>query len=856
MSSPSPDKIDLDDDDVLNLLNSLPLMTAVLNRNFEVEFANKSFCQFVDKPPENVTGTNFLRHLPDETAVEVKQHLKELSPETPSITTVLEGTSANTESNDQEWTFELETGETASTEQYYAFARDLTETPLAEDESTSREKVELNDVAFREMANSLQEALWLMNPSWSEVLYANPACEEIYGVSHEALMQDVENWTKHIVPNDLDRLYNNLAPATIEDLSETVNVNFRLDHPEHGRRHINLKVSPIPVEGETKRLVGLASDVTQKEEKLRRSKQRFKAILDSTFSSLGLLKPDGSILEANQAALDMVDASIEELRGQYLWETPWWSHTGDLQDRVREAVQKAAEGETQRLKATYPLPAGEEIDAVFAIIPVENDSGNVEYLVTEGRNITEQKQLEQELERQRNFLDSIINTAQQGIFVKTWNGKFVLANETISEIFGEPREEIEGGDDYDFLDEEVADGLRETDRLVLKKGEPLQFEEEVYHEKHGEVRTFLTVKTPLFQERSPKDRLVLGITTDISRRKALQEELEKQKDFLQTIIDSAPIFIFVKDWNGVFQIANEELADFYDATPDDLLGQTDADFNPNKNEVETFLEDDREVMRSGETKVIPEEPVTDLRTGETHWFQTTKVPLFTDQPVEERQVLGVATEITEKKNIREQLEQSLQEKELLLGEIHHRVKNNLQIIQSILSMEIREREGENPALEDCINRIYSMALLHEKLYQSDTLDEGDISSYFDQLCQHLKDAVGTQASDVEISVTVDLGSIPIKDAVSCGLVVNELVTNALQHGFREGKQGCINVSFRSEEDGYQITVEDNGHGLPEGADITDVQSTGMRIIRSIVEYEFQGDLNFQDDDGVTVTVTL
>jgi PAS domain S-box-containing protein len=731
MSSISPERIDMDDERVLDALYHLPSMVLILDAERTVEFANESFCQFIDRPPEETSGLNLLNLLPDDLGRRIQQELDQLSPDNPNCRKTFETPRIKGQQQRREWTFRLAEKEPETERHYYVFGPEVVDSSYSEPGAQQEQKDKTknpNGAAFHKITNSIREAFWVMDASWSEVLHANTACEQIYGVSYEELEEDPENWNQHILPEDLKRMFSNLPPDQIQDLSTPKSVQFRLDHPEKGLRYIELEISPIPEEGETQRLVGLASDITEEEKRLQESQQKFEAIFNSTVSSLGWLKPDGTVLEANQTALDHVDSSMEELRGQALWECPWWTHSEYLQNRIKEAVHKTAKGETVQFEDTYPLPEGGEGYFEITLNPVKNNKEEVEYIVPEVRDITAQKRL--------------------------------------------------------------------------------------------------------------------------------QEELEQQKDFLQTIIDSAPNFIFVKDWDGIYHNANQTLANFYDTTRDELIGRTDADFNPDQEEVQAFLEDDRDVMRSGEVKEIPEEPVTSARTGKTHWFQTTKVPLFTDQPVEDRQVLGVSTDITEKKNIREHLEKSLKEKETLLGEIHHRVKNNLQIIQSMLRMEIRESEEENRALQDCINRVYSMALLHEKLYQSEKLNEVDISSYLDEICQHLKGAVGTRAEQIDISFRVQLGSIPIREAVSCGLIVNELVTNALQHGFEDGEEGQINVSFFSKDENYEIIVEDNGHGLPEGVDMAEVESTGLRIIRSIVEYEFDGEINFQDDDGVRVEIVL
>lgn len=856
MPSPSPEQINLNDDQVLNLLNTIPSMTLVLDEQYQVIFTNQSFCNFFEKNPGDLPETNLLELLPGNTGDTFKKHLDDLSPNNPKQSQIITVPIPEGKFQYQEWTFKLKAADSGAKKQYYVFGRDLNETIHEENGTQKLNDRKLNEEIFQKITNSIQEAFWVMDSNWSEVLYANSTCEKIYGVPYKKLLDDVENWTKHIQPDDLDRMYSDLAPEIIEDLNEPKNVKFRIDHPDRGPRHINLEISPIPEDGPTQRLVGLASDITEKENKLQRRKQKFEAIFNSTVSSLGLLNPDGTIVEANKTALRLIEESMQEIRGQKFWKSPWWSHTGTLQKRLKEAVTEAANGEISEFEATYPFPSGGEASSLFSIVPIKNNQDEVEYLVAEGRDISDHKELEDKLEEQRDFLESIINAAQQGIFVKRYNGEYVLANDTVSDIFGLPRDEIEGSTDHQLLDDEIAEKFRRDDKQVLEIGESIQYEDKVPDTVHGETRTFLTVKTPMFTERPPEDRLVIGITTDITKRKLLQKELQEQKDYLQKIIDSVPTFIFVKDWNGVYQIANDALADFYDTDPEKIIGQTDADFNPNPEEIESFLEDDREVMRSGESKEIAEKAVTDPRTGETYWFQTIKVPLFLDQPVKKRQVLGISTNITKMKKIRENLEKSLQEKETLLGEIHHRVKNNLQIIQSMLQIEQREADEKNPALEDCINRINSMALLHEKLYRSDQLSKIDISSYFDELCRHLKRASVTEAKNIEIVLSTDFASIPIQEAVSCGLVVNELVTNALQHGFKDAEKGQIDVNFQSHEDGYEITVEDDGHGLPEGVKLADVKSTGMKIIRSIVEYEFKGEIEFQENDGIKVKAIL
>jgi PAS domain S-box-containing protein len=202
-------------------------------------------------------------------------------------------------------------------------------------------------------------------------------------------------------------------------------------------------------------------------------------------------------------------------------------------------------------------------------------------------------------------------------------------------------------------------------------------------------------------------------------RVAAEEALRTQRAFLVAVVDLCPNLIFVKDWDGRFVLVNRAGAEIYDTTPAAIVGKTDADFNPNVTELERFLQDDRAVMESGQPRSIPEEPVTDARTGKVRWFQTIKVPLR--WPSHDRAlVLGVATDITERRRLEDQLRlaQKMEAVGTLAGGVAHDFNNLLATIKTTVELVLRDLPVDAPVrgdLADVLGHADRAALLTRQL---------------------------------------------------------------------------------------------------------------------------------------------
>jgi len=206
------------------------------------------------------------------------------------------------------------------------------------------------------------------------------------------------------------------------------------------------------------------------------------------------------------------------------------------------------------------------------------------------------------------------------------------------------------------------------------------------------------------------------------------------------------------------------------------------------------------------------------------------------------------------------VQESLKEKEVLLREIHHRVKNNMQVISSLLNIQSDYIEDERylAILNDSKNRIKSMAIVHEKLYQSNDMANINFGDYITTLANSLMSFYETASRHIALSIDAEDVSLGVDTAIPCGLLLNELLSNCMKHAFPDNRKGIITVTLKTvnsdDAPEYLLVISDNGIGIPEGMNIRETSSLGLQLVTTLVEHQLQGKIDLTRTDGTTFNI--
>ena len=336
------------------------------------------------------------------------------------------------------------------------------------------------------------------------------------------------------------------------------------------------------------------------------------------------------------------------------------------------------------------------------------------------------------------------------------------------------------------------------------------------------------------------------------KRKA-EQELRASETRFHSFMSNSPVLAFIKDPEGRILYINNTCERAWHTTLAECRGKLDQELWP-ADHAALMRAHDLAVLQGGQSSNVVEElhshdePVRHLLTFRFPFADATGCPL----------IGGVSVDITERMQTERDLAAAVVAKEVLLKEVHHRVKNNLQIISSLLNMqaELLSDFSLKGVLLESRRRVESMAMIHERLYSHEDIDRLDFRQYVEVLTRELFSAYALNSNRVSLRLELEPLSLDLNQAISCGLILNELVSNSLKHGFPDARPGQLLVELRCESDNcVRLRIADNGVGLPPGLDWRKSQSLGLRIV-NILARQLMGTVRREGGAGADFSFTF
>ncbi len=500
---------------------------------------------------------------------------------------------------------------------------------------------------------------------------------------------------------------------------------------------------------------------------------------------------------------------------------------------------------------------GSRHDVMFSKATYFDTEGRLAGLVGVILDITDRKHMETALKESERRLTDIINFLPDATLVINEDRKVIAWNRSMEALTGIKAEDMLEKGDYEyslpFYGERrplLVDLVLEPESRIEKKYSDLKWVDGTlvgyaFTPKVKGVGAYLWgVASPIYDIQGKIVGAIESIK-DITEQKKMEKALQESKDYLNKIINSIGDPLFVKDRQHRMTLVNDAACKLWGLPCEEIVGKTAYELFSSKEMAEVSWMKDEEVFKTG-AEITNEE--TNKYADKTLTVLVKKTP-YTDNAGNQF-LVGITRDITDRKLAEDKIIASLQEKEILLKEVHHRVKNNLQIISALLSLQSSNLTDDNiiKIFKDSQNRIKSMALIHENLYRSKDLGKVDFNEYIKQLVSHLSQSYGDLAGKISFKVNSEKVYLNINTAIPCGMIINELVSNSLKYAFPDGREGEISIDLSSEDDGFNMVISDNGIGIKEGLNIKDSKTLGFRLIDTLVK-QIDGKMSLDTING-------
>lgn len=581
----------------------------------------------------------------------------------------------------------------------------------------------------------------------------------------------------------------------------------------------NLKLSASLIEN-------LEKQISQKEE-LWISREWFNAVFKTSRDGIIIVKSN-KILYANESLRkDFLIHSNSELTGK----SPAVLSMDKSEEFFSDLENQSPEEMNHRIFEFEGIRKDKSVfsvEADYSRIKIGDEDYGIYYF----RDISLRKFAMDKLKKSESLYRTLFSLLPTGILFIDVNGNILEVNEAICQILGYTKEELVGKNVQIISFNQNLKSIELNIRKIIENKRLQHLVKNI--RKDGSI-CFLELIETVIQLENGKTG-ILSIAKDVTETKLAEDALFKTEEKLRALIQSGILGTMMSDRHGNILEVNDAFLNITGFVRSDIGSPyfncrliTPEEFYPI--ETEKILE----AQRKG--RCTPYQKQYIRKGGTKVWVLIGFILLGEKQ----ENIFAAVIDITETKAAEEALQKSLQEKEVLLREIHHRVKNNLQIIYSLLDLQLESVESKElfKFFQNLKDRVRSMALIHEKLYQTGDFSQIDMKDYITTLVDYLYNSYIKYSGEPEFEIEVEDIKLPIDSAIPCGMIISELISNSLKYAFPSScniEEPRISLKFkRINETEYELCIADNGIGIPKDYDIENSQSLGLQLIGMLTQ---------------------
>jgi len=592
-------------------------------------------------------------------------------------------------------------------------------------------------------------------------------------------------------------------------------------------------------------LVAVALARKQADESLRESEERFRSVLENSRDVIYRVNEQTGRYEyISPAVQELVGYTVQELMELDRETSLSMIHPEDL-PAFRAGILHMADSGHEELTYRQRAKNGEYRWLSNHMSLTRDNEGHPIYRTGNIRDITERRRTEEDQAR----LAAIVQYSDEAIIGKTLDGIITSWNAGAERMYGYTAQEMIGRNVSVLLPPGQPDDTRIIQKRICNHKPVIRYETR-RRRKDGELIDIYLTASPILDGRGNL-RGVSTIAYDITGQKKAQDEIRRANEYNRSLIEASLDPFITINPAGIISDVNTATVLATGFSRKELIG---TDFSQYFSEPEKAKEGYEKAFRDGSVTDY-ELQIRHKNGGVTPVLYNATV--YRDPDGNITGVFAAARDITERKKMTAQIETSLAEKETLLKEVHHRVKNNLQIINSIINLQLRKLDDPVviEAMKDSQSRVRSMALVHEQLYRGESLAHIDIGNYIRALGTGLFQSY--EASQRGIKLDLDIPKIPvdINTAIPLGLICNELITNSLKYAFADKKDGKLSISAAMDSAYLKFVVADNGIGLPEHITLENQASLGLRLVNTLTD-QLDGTVTIDRTAGTKFTLSF